>query len=418
MELVYYGIKLATTYFFIKTMEAFLPVKRNVFTRILNFLGMFWVVNVVIYSADLVNVIYAMVGFAVLMLLCWKGEAIRKISVIMVLYPLVVSLNFSLLYASYRFYFQQSNYPYAEAAGELWVELVKLAAWAAISKFVNAKIKEPSRFLDHKTWVLLNVVCAAPLVSIVTTIINTPIRSEVRSFPVAIACIVTNLGIMLLIHYLVDTVKTRLENQNLKTLYNYYKEMEHNQIEIRKIRHDMNNHLNTIASLSESGDKYSVKEYLNTLSERIITGSRNFCKNSLVNAVINSKYNAAAESTEFFLHIDIDNTLSGIADIDLCSLFSNLLDNAIEASQKIKDAAQRRITVKARIDKGMFSLSVANNKCNEVKQIGESYVSDKEDKKIHGLGLRNVRDIVVKYRGTMEITFSGTEFRVIIVIML
>lgn len=111
----------------------------------------------------------------------------------------------------------------------------------------------------------------------------------------------------------------------------------------------------------------------------------------------------------------IDNIIS-IDDIDLCSIFANTLDNAIEASMKIKEPLQRKITAKARINKGYFSYSIINNKVNEVIVDKETFKSSKPNKKHHGFGLQNVKDIIKKYNGAIDISYTDTQFSVVIII--
>ena len=90
---------------------------------------------------------------------------------------------------------------------------------------------------------------------------------------------------------------------------------------------------------------------------------RRFCKDSIVNAVLNAKYNAAEDaSVDSFFHVDIDEIL-GIDPISLCTIFSNTLDNAIEACRKIPEREKRRISLKARYtENGYFSCEIVNSK--------------------------------------------------------
>ena len=77
---------------------------------------------------------------------------------------------------------------------------------------------------------------------------------------------------------------------------------------------------------------------------------------------------------------------AALTDIELCSLFANTLDNAIEACVKIKDREKRRITLKARSVNGHFSYEIVNAKENKVTERNGSFETDKEDKGSHGIG--------------------------------
>lgn len=153
------------------------------------------------------------------------------------------------------------------------------------------------------------------------------------------------------------------------------------------------------------------------IETRLAARTRVFCKNSIINAVLNAKYNLALEQgINVFFHIDLDR-LIGLDPISLCCLFSNTLDNAVEASVKIPDLKKRRISLKARVtENGYFTFEITNTKANAVREHKGRLVSDKEDSDTHGLGLANVREMVEKYSGTLDISYTETTFTVTVLI--
>ncbi|HEX3023022.1 MAG TPA: ATP-binding protein, partial [Lachnospiraceae bacterium] len=158
------------------------------------------------------------------------------------------------------------------------------------------------------------------------------------------------------------------------------------------------------------------KDYFSTLYDMFPVSNHSFCKNSILNAVLNLKYNVAVQNgIDCFFHIEINEILS-INDVDLCSLFSNTLDNAIEAVLKTDNTSLRRISMKARCDKGYFSYSIMNSKQNDIKEWNGRIRSDKTEGEEHGFGLLNVQDIVEKYHGTLDITYTHDEFTVLAII--
>ena len=278
------------------------------------------------------------------------------------------------------------------------------------------KFEKASSLINYKTWLLVDFICLAPFVSIYTAIIFTPNGKEYQAYFIALACIITNLGVIYLIEYITESIRIKAENRNLKLEYTYYQELLNNQQEVRKLRHDINNHLGVVSAFLENKDLEGAKEYFESLSDKFQVSNRQFCNNSIVNAVINSKYNFALENNiDCFFNISIDKVLP-IEDIDLCSIFANTLDNAIEASLKINKSSQRKITVKTLLDKGYFSYNITNTIGSKVNFSKGKYISDKEDKKLHGYGIENVRAIVKKYNGIIDINYSETNFEVLIVI--
>ena len=97
--------------------------------------------------------------------------------------------------------------------------------------------------------------------------------------------------------------------------------------------------------------------------------------------------------------------------VDVCALFANALDNAMEACMRLPEG-ERRITLVARLEKGMLAVRV-RNPC--AGRLAADFAADgilrttKEDVKNHGFGLRSIGEVVKKYGGNMEIEQKGEE---------
>ena len=98
-----------------------------------------------------------------------------------------------------------------------------------------------------------------------------------------------------------------------------------------------------------------------------------------------------------------------VTSLELCTIFSNALDNAIEAVSKIPDPVQRKVFLQARTKKGYFSLRIANSKENRIISAHGKMESDKKEAG-HGYGLENIREIAKRYEGNMEVEYTEKEF--------
>lgn len=90
--------------------------------------------------------------------------------------------------------------------------------------------------------------------------------------------------------------------------------------------------------------------------------------------------------------------------MDLCAIFGNLLDNAIEAVMKISDPSRRLISVKVDAVGNMVHICVYNNFEHELVGGSDGYRTTKPDKLDHGFGLLSVRNTVETNGGQMKIT--------------
>ena len=109
---------------------------------------------------------------------------------------------------------------------------------------------------------------------------------------------------------------------------------------------------------------------------------------------------AKNKGIEFFHEID---NLKGmeIEDIDLCSLLANLLDNAIEACEKINDK-KSLIVLKIKNRQSIFIIQLTNSVKKEMLEKTEIFKTDKKDIHIHGWGMRSIDQVICKYGGSKE----------------
>lgn len=210
-----------------------------------------------------------------------------------------------------------------------------------------------------------------------------------------------------------EKLREELRMQEFQNSVNleYYKNVEKNSVEARKIRHDLANMVQTAYEIMENGtdgDKEAAKRMLAQLKTEVSDIKiERFCENPLVNAIASNK---AAECRKNEIDFDFDlrvpETLD-IEEIDICKAYVNIFDNAINAAKAID--GKRYVKVKSFTDKsdGMFYIT------------GENKVApDYEDKKKsrtgeHGYGLRILRDTAEKYGGRLVTDDKGDTFTVV-----
>lgn len=191
-----------------------------------------------------------------------------------------------------------------------------------------------------------------------------------------------------------------------KTEQEYYDEINRRYNESRKIRHDINNHLLAINALIEGGDIEEAKRYISEVSEQsdlvampVKTGR------NVLDALLFKKTEQAAEKG-CMIAFEIDCPISGSAsDYDLCTIFGNILDNAIEAAN-----SGDRISVKIGKQLDMLYISCKNPFSSELKRRGDKILTTKKDFASHGFGIMRVREIARRYGGDVNITAKNGMF--------
>ena len=199
---------------------------------------------------------------------------------------------------------------------------------------------------------------------------------------------------------------------------NIYREAQE---DTRAFRHDIKNNLSIISELMNKGKYAEAEAYINelcgkitSLSPRIVTGDE------MLDSIITSKLSEIDGN-------GVKLTISGVIDgglewkaIDICAVFANLLDNALEACKKIPEIDKRYINIQFRQTDLQRIINISNSIENEVNCVElnevEKYTS-KEDKNNHGYGLKNIRAALDKYGAVMQISSDSIEYMTSIMIM-
>lgn len=336
-----------------------------------------------------------------------------KLSTAVLLFPVVIAINYitqDIGFLIWRYVFYKNMTPAAETALHTATLFLRIPIWYAIYRCVRSWIPYTVPLLSRRMWMVLNLIAMTSFIGIITVIYNTTLETSYTAYPTCIACIVTTLGCCYLCTYMAKNVKADMELQTYQYQQSYYRELDQSQQTVRRLRHDMKNHLNVINTFLRNQDYAKAEDYLQELDQEFISNLRLYCPNSIVNAVLNSKEQLAADSgISCDFQIDLAES-PAIEDIDLCSILGNTLDNAIEACQKIPESSSRSISVKARCKNGFFSYEILNSKINTVAKEKGAFLTDKKDSSSHGIGLKTVRNIVDKYHGTLRISYDTETF--------
>ncbi len=200
------------------------------------------------------------------------------------------------------------------------------------------------------------------------------------------------------------------EYQNSVNL-DYYKNVEKNSVEARKIRHDLANMVQTAYEIMENGtesDKESAKKMFAQLKTEVADIKiERFCQNALVNAIAANK---AAECRKNDIDFDFDLRVPedlGIEEIDICKAFVNIFDNAINAAKAIDEKRYVKVKSFTNTDDGMLYISCENDVAPDYEEKKKARTGE------HGYGLRILRDTAEKYGGRLVTSDKGDTFTVV-----
>lgn len=206
-----------------------------------------------------------------------------------------------------------------------------------------------------------------------------------------------------------DSIQGILNNQ-----YEQYKQAERT-IELVNYRyHDLKNH---ILVLRDDRENPGQSEYLDRLEQEIRDYEvLNKTGNQVLDTLLTSK-NLQCTKHKITLTSVVDGSLFAFMDVmDICSIFGNALDNAIESVRKLEDYEKRMIHVDASSEKNFLIIRFENYYEGEIQFERGFPVTTKLRKNMHGYGLKSLKYTVYKYHGEVNIDVDDHWFSLRILI--
>ncbi|MGN0648882.1 MAG: sensor histidine kinase [Oscillospiraceae bacterium] len=202
--------------------------------------------------------------------------------------------------------------------------------------------------------------------------------------------------------------ENRITQVNLAAQEQLVSNVQEQFTKIQTLRHDMKHCLTTTAELLESGKIDSAKSYVESiLKQKIDTSAGVIATGSpVIDAVVNSKL-SECEKNKISTKIRIDTMLGSINEIDMSILISNLLDNAIEGCNG-SEAPLIEFTISRQ--KSFLYIIVKNTISDSVLSANPNLVTNKDNKSLHGFGIKSIRELARKYNGTVEFRENGSFF--------
>lgn len=346
----------------------------------------------------------------------WKSEIL--FSVLATIFLLLSSILAILLT---KFVFDVSAYQVNDQPYAIQIQILILAKLVQASIFFL--ISQQRMQLSSLSLLSAIILLSIPIVSIamVMSFLFYMLRSDYTDNTInillfnSIGIFLINIGVFVLYHQLSLKTYTIYEQNTLLNQYevnkSHYEEVSNLYKEIRGWRHDFNNHVQAIEGLLDIGDIDQAKQYIKSMNHSNIRIDQIiYSGNELIDAILNSKVTRAnSMNIRIIIEISIPSKLK-MDNIDLCSLLSNLLDNSLEACQRIHDKTiVPYIYLNMNYIKNQLTIYVENSSGNNFKKQGNQYLTIKKSLN-HGIGLQQIDRIVGNYNGFVDREFKQNIF--------
>lgn len=268
--------------------------------------------------------------------------------------------------------------------------------------------------------IILNLLSAILIFGTIykTTQTVTNLALDVVIVLISSSILILNIFFMWLITRVIKDSNLRAENkcikENIQLQHQYYLNMQESQLKVKKLYHDMKNHMICIENL------YGKNEYIENINNQLKECNSIFNTNNMILDIILNDKQRICKSKGIDLLADINFRECDFIDgADVCSIFSNMIDNAIEACEKIEDKnILKRINIKGTIVKSLYIIKCENPKNNIIKLKNGLILTNKKDKFLHGIGISSMKNSIEKYNGNLEINDLNNRFLINICIPL
>ena len=216
-----------------------------------------------------------------------------------------------------------------------------------------------------------------------------------------------------------EYLRAQSELQQMESERNYEKLLVQQDKDQKILIHDIKNHVQVIAELLEKKEYDAAKEHLAGLTDAVSLKNASVLAHNKTLTVLLNRYVTLCKEAGITLTIETKNAdLSGLSSAEITSLFCNLLDNAMDAAMKCDNPF---IDLKLNEDKekGNTVLLIVNN-CitSPVYSTDGQILSDKTDRRGHGIGLKSVERIAAKHQGFLHHYYNEDDHTFHVAVML
>ena len=339
-----------------------------------------------------------------------RGSILRKIIAAVVARELTTFVNTAVLFGC-SLLLQESvaSFIQQQDIARIATVLLTKILYFFVGKILNGLLFERKNLVSWQ-WIVIG--CSL----VFSTVAGKTLITLSRDFPgiqmqeqklmlLCVACIwLTCLIMYFIVQQMSKDNQTKLEYELMKEKEKYSKEsmeiIKRGNEELREFKHDLKNYLLPMQEMaekmpqSEMADAWEkIYQKMENVQTLIQTG------NSYVDSMINTKISLArSEKTD--VKCTILSRMDGVDGLEFCSVFGNLMDNAIEAERSIADGKKIEILIDEKM--GYLRLLVQNKIDRSVLKENPELRTTKKTEGVHGIGHKSVEWTMQKMGGAVK----------------
>lgn len=363
-------------------------------------------------------------GIRALLYLCltfvYRAKALRRIFSAALLYGVQIAVDMGLITLSAHYGLRLYNPPFFTAiAGILLFDAVIL-----LMIVILECLHRILRSNDNVWFYWLSTIClpTALLYLLAFTFLADKKDLDLAFFASVFVLLILTAALLYLYDKKTKLAKLQLEKELMAQQNEYYaKQLAMQQASedyVKRIRHDMANHLTALSALIESGQTVKSRAYVEKAIRNLKpAGLISNTGNPVVDGLINSKLQ---ECHQLGINLSFDAAIPIGPDFDafdLTVILGNLLDNALEALKK-ETCTDKQLQVLLGLKHNCLTIRIKNTYDGRLQKNHNGFQTTKENKKVHGIGLKNVQTITANHDGIFDAAYDSLWFSVFVVLPL
>lgn len=347
-----------------------------------------------------------------------RGSILRKIIAAVVARELTTFVNTAVLFGC-SLLLQESvaSFIQQQDIARIATVLLTKILYFFVGKILNSLLFERKNLVNWQ-WIVIG--CSL----VFSTVAGKTLITLSRDFPgiqmqeqkLMLLCVSCIWLMCLIMYFIVQQMskdnQTKLEYELMKEKEKYSKEsmeiIKRSNEELREFKHDLKNYLlplqEAMGTMPQS-EMAKVWEKINQKIEDVQTLIQT--GNSYVDSMINTKI-TLARSEKVDVKCTILSKMEGIDNLEFCSVFGNLMDNAIEAERKVIEKKEIIIFVEEKM--GYLRLEIQNKIEKSVLNENSSLNTTKKDTSSHGIGHKSIKRTMQKVGGALKYYETGDLF--------
>lgn len=399
-------------YINIRVIRLFLLHKRKKFKIKMPIYFTVWILIWLIdynFQINVLTILLLFCGLMAITCIFYEGNMLKKVLVVMVSVALSLAANEIV----FRLFYITRVGIHNEAFIRLCAALFALIIILVVERYIciDKNLQMPAgNYISMVFMIAGNIILTELLV-------RAELPNQSAMFGAAVICLI-NVGIFFLYERIMESYQEKMKaavmEQQVHMYANQIDIIRQSQQNLKSLRHDMQNHLLQVFEYLQNEKYDEAKGYIRQMENKLEISKEHVRTGNIeIDGILNYKLGIIEDLgcvPEVEINVPEQKFMSNF---DLTVLLGNLLDNAIEALRKDD---KKSLSIKIRYVKGILYISMYNSFDGVINKGGNRFLSLKEDKENHGIGLTNIDSIVNKYNGEMRIDSKGGIYKTDIIL--